>query len=389
MTERHQKTSQFLHESPKNSHTPFRIFLPGLTGGGRFITADRDLLHTKFRQDIFVPSSLISREGNRRGEGIKKHFQHLAQEILDKANGQDLDFIAHSSGGHEVIDLLQEIFAHQDSAKLKGRHVRINFISTPGLTGKGVKSALEILLALKEMGGHVDQFEQHMTFPLPESYYVQYPQQNLQNQQIETIFVDSENLRRTRRDIFLHDLFPKLLPEKDQQEYLRDQLATIDSQIVQHIAGGLRIDSLVKDRATLLAPYIQDLFHGKQIDTVIHEKYITEYRETPDNLAHLPRFYINNLLYIARIGRNIVRGMGKSLSDLYTRAQKKGIDLKITFTLLERDLITPLEKVDALKQEVVSTRIIDAVEGFYFAQQLAHSTVGYDPSLLVTLFEKL
>lgn len=377
-----QEARLLLVESLRNQQTPYRVFIPGLTGGGRLITAIRDSLHTMYGEDVYVPSSILSREGHRRGEGLRGRYQRLAGEIAGRAQGRDIDFTVHSSGGHEAIDLLTTMLDQQDTSQF-GKHIRINFLSTPGFMRRGIGNAFGTLQNLEEMGHQVALLEQHMTYPLPEAYYMAHPQQNPQLPQLKTVFTDSEQLRSERRERFRERWLPRLMEDNRGRKRTEELLDAVDSQIARNLAGGLAVDTLLARRASILAPLIQNLFHGKHIDESTHDHYLREYQETVDALAPVSHVYVNALLYTARMGKRIIaRGMDKAVADVVEKAQAKGVDVSIEFSFLERDSIVPFEKINAFMDGVSASAIGDAVDGWHFVQQYAHSTVGYDPDLL-------
>lgn len=371
---------------------PFRVFLPGATGGGKGITSIRDHLHEKYGEDVFIPSSISSRESVKKGENIDSHYTALAQEIFNRSNGRNVEIIAHSFGGFEVVDILNKFFALDNSHVLK-RDISLNFISVPGFTSKGLETVADLVKALhvfevspqKKFEALAAFLEQHMVYPLPEEYY-QGSQTAISKNPLRIIFEDSKEKREERRKTFLTDWLPRLQPDENNRTQLVEKLTAIDQEITGIQKDDVRINQLLGERAKELESSLQDIFHGKHIVDEKHRVMLEKYKEIAGDLTAPLPFYINSLLYLNRVGSYVKKGMGKVVEELIDTARTKNINMKIQFTLLERDTILPLMKVDTLSNMVSSGLVGVALEGINFAQQYAHASVGYYSEILSELF---
>ena len=75
---------------------PFFVFFPGFTGGGRELTALRQI------SDLFVPSSISTKKAFKHKEtSVHDHLQNLANEIAQNAGDRELFLLGHSLEGRD------------------------------------------------------------------------------------------------------------------------------------------------------------------------------------------------------------------------------------------------------------------------------------------------
>lgn len=351
------------------------VFLPGLTGGGKYLTALRQT------PDLFVPSSISTKPALKKGEkSTKEHYENLVREIIQTTGDKELYLLGHSLGGFEAIDILNILI---DNPDFKNKKVNLVFISTPGFTDKGIRGFIEFGKRFRQINKKVALNEQHTTYPLPEKFYETAPQ-DIQDANIspKVAFKDSPEEREQRRYFFKDALKPQIIPKGKTKEQIITELNNIDKQISGEIESKKTLEDLLRERAMLLHPVIEALFAGKQIDDEIHQKALELYQELPENLASSLRHYISTLLYLARAGKHIAEGTGKQLQRVLEKAKSNDVDVNISFILLERDEMIKIDDIAQIKQNFkqgVGIQEIDKTVSFLLMEQLAHSSIGYYP----------
>lgn len=374
----------------------FRVFLPGLTGGGTYNTSLRESLHSAFGEDVYVPSSISTRESlNKDAAGIEAHYRQVAHEIGVRAGNKKIEFVAHSLGGYEFIDLAKAL-CQQDT--WQGKDIAINFLSTRGFGERGFKSLTKIFKNLKDMLTHVAGAEQHTAFPLPEVYYQRHVINS--SEQTRVLYKDTPEKRMERRRRF-HQNLERIVPDVKVREALIQRIAEIDKTIeskitsstdpegvLRAVVAGKNVAELLLDRAKLLHEPIQALFHGKHIDPELHEYYQRLYSEQTENLVSPLKYYTTFLLYMARAGRYIHGGMDKKLKEVVIEAKKSDINVRVLFTLLEQDKMITTDDIPTIKNGFSDPSLQNTLEGFAFVEQLAHSGVGYEVNVPPKLFSQ-
>lgn len=257
------------------------------------------------------------------------------------------------------------------------------FIATPGFTDKGIKGFIEFGGRFRRINERVSLNEQHVAYPLPEKFY-ETASLEIQNANISTkvAFKDSPEEREKRRNSFIDALNSQIIPQGKTQEQIISELDKIDKQISGEIKLETTLEDLLRERATLLHPFIEAFFGGKQIDDETHQKALEQYQELPENLASSLTYYTSALLYLARAGKHIAEGTSKQLHKVLKKAKNNGINIKTSFVLLERDEMIKIDDIAQIKQNIeqgLEIQEIDTIVSFLLMEQLAHSSIAYYP----------
>lgn len=374
------KFNEHLPQAERPIGDTFKVFLPGVTGGGKNITAIRDYLHSLYGENVVVPPSISNEFSLKKGEDIKSHFANLASEISTKAGNKPIHIVAHSLGGFESLDLVNALLNDDDWS---GKEVLITFMSTPGFRKYGINEEenmerISRLLNQKE----VAMLEQHTAFPLPEKYYKKHPSFNPNSDEVKTIFIDNEESRNARRNWFKEQL-KSLVKDDLQRSNIIASLSHLDKQIGEAIELNLPQEELLVKRSEILNPFIQALFRGEHIDEQTHQKFLTRYGETLGNLAPKITRSLALLNYGLQSVSLVFSGMEKALLNLINQAEIKRKSIKIEFAFVERDVIIKKEEINDLRKEVMRIALGNYLTGMYYSGQLAHSSTGYRPDILL------
>lgn len=352
---------------------PFKVFLPGASGGGRGLTALRD-----FFSDAFVPSSVSSREGFRKGENLSVRYKNIASHIAENAGVNDVAIAVHSMGGWEFPYVVQALLENDG---WKGKKIDVSFVSPVAYGGKGIREVLDVVHNIKVVDAEFAVLEQHMAYPLPEVVYTNSPE-SLELDGAEKIFVDSPQERAQRRQAFLSWL-PAIVPDAQERELVLHSLEDLDQKLIATTEDEAASVEIVEQRGVLLKPLIQKLFEGKHILKEVHEAYLKKYNEAEEYLAPLRQQQLNYALFLVKVGSTVaLQGLEEQLAGVLNKAKEKGKEVRVNFVLLENDRMVPLAKIDAIKEKMSAAGISDAIEGFSLAEGMAHSTIGYYPDPL-------
>lgn len=349
-----------------------------MQGGGTGLTAIRSALETAFG-DAYIPSSSSSREGFKKDEDAHSHYKNTAHIIAEKADTRDIILGAHSLGVLESVSVMQELL-HDDS--WKGKKINLRLISPIGFGEHGLTNIWETYQNSRALS-NFGFFEQHMAYPLPESYYEANPSVEMP-EDMPAIFKDSPQARAVRRDAFAGAL-TTLIPSEDERTAFENSLKTLDQSVMDAIAGNMSCDDLLQARSNFLTPYIQKLFEGKHLPAELHEKYRREYGELEDYLMPVKEQWLNMIRFGAEAGGYFYKGLDNVLSQVLQKAKSKGKEITFGFVMQEKDVMVPLASVDAIREGVNVHDLADAFEGFQILEQHAHSSLGYHPDALVSV----
>jgi hypothetical protein len=366
-----------------NLQPSFNVFLPGGTAGGEYITPIRDYLHTNFGDQVFVPSSISHYASLKKGESLETHYENLGHEIGLRAKDKNIHIIAHSLGGLESLDILKNLLKE---TSWSGKEIKITFMAGFGFVSEDITGIIETADRLYQIVTNVTVAEQHTAYPLPEKYYEVNPPKSPTSDKAVTIFTDTPEQRAERRSWFETQL-TILTPEiKDK---ILKKLSEIDITLVKAMdtEDSRLFGEIMSQRAEILAPFIQSLFKGENIPKDLHNKYLNLYKETTDNLAPGIQYYLSLLMYLNRVIDYVKGGVNTVLKEIIETAKVRKVDIKIEFAQLERDYLFQSSDVDRIKKDMDSKGIASTLSGFYFLQQLAHSSIGYWPEALGKVFE--
>lgn len=355
--------------SEKFTRPPFRVVMPGMFGEGKTISA----LRQQFGHDAFVFPSISGLRTIRSGtKDLNSHYRSMAQEILLQANGRNIWMDGHSLGGDEIIKLGRKITEIQQG---EGTNIHLNFISVPGIGERGLGALANLFLNYGYINKHVTAYEQHVAYPLPESYYDRNPSQEMEERVgVQTVFRDSPEERERRRETFRVQL-RALVPDDAARKQLVERLDMLDRQIDANSKVNAPITTLLEERQKLLHDPIQGLFHGKHIPDGVHEQFEREYRETKDAVTFSARMFAQALLGFAR---RVVTGIDKEVKSLQKLAKSRGYTVTVSLTYVERDIVVPLGEIPKALVNL-SDDEIDSLPAVFYLQQLAHSSIGYVP----------
>lgn len=359
----------------KFTRPPFRVVMPGMFGEGKTISA----LRQQFGHDAFVFPSISGLRTIRSGtKDLNSHYRSMAQKILLQADGRNIWMDGHSLGGDEIIKLGREIVAIQQG---EGTNIHLNFISVPGIGERGLGALVNLFRNYGYINRHVTASEQHVAYPLPESYYDRNPSQEMEERVgAQTVFRDSPEERERRRETFRVQL-RALVPDDSVRKELIERLNMLDGQIDTNSKVNAPITTLLEERQKLLHDPIQGLFHGKHIPDGVHEQFEREYRETKDAVTFSSRIFTQALLGFAR---RVVTGIDRDIKRLQKLAKSRGYTVTVSLTYVERDIVVPLgEFPKALAN--LSGDEIDLLPAVFYLQQLAHSSIGYMPDKFVNI----
>jgi len=366
-----------------NLYPPFKVFFPGGTGGGEYLTAIRDYLHTNYGDQVFVPSSISHKNSLKRGENLEIHYKNLGHEIEVRAKDRNIHIVAHSLGGFESIDVIKNLLRETE---WNGKEIKLTFIAGLGFIGEGISGIVETADRLIQMAENVTGAEQHTAYPLPEEYYSVYPPKSPSSNKATTIFTDSPEQRVERRSWFKSQL-DLLAP--DTKDKILKNLDEIDKTLVKAINtnNSQLLGKTMSQREEILAPIIQLLFKGINVPKKLHEKYIDLYKETANNLASGIQYYISLLTCLSRAIDNVKDGVSNVLKEVVEAAKVRNVNIKIEFALLERDYLIQIGDIDTIKKDFDTKDIASALGVVNFFQQLAHSSLGYRSEALGKVFK--
>lgn len=362
----------------------FKVYIPGITGGGKNITAIREYLHGRYGDNVYIPSSISHETGLKKGEkNSDEHYKNLVTEVTKRADKKDITVVAHSLGGFEVIDLLYALLA---SNEWQGYTVTINFLAAPGFGAEGMNNLIETGKRFHRLNQNVALSEQHIAYPLPEECYTRSTLTE-EEEKATVLFHDTVKERTQRRNNFLNQWLEKIVPDAQKRGDVITKLHNIDHEILEKSISNQSIDILLHERAKVLNPLIQTLFRGEHIDEAVHQQFMKKYEELTENLAPAFNHYLNYTLYLARAGNYIFSGMEEKISEIAKEAQQKNKKVKIAFTIPGRDSMTKVFDIDLIEQTMQTKEIKDIFEGFYLLEQYGHSSIGYYPEILNKVFE--
>jgi hypothetical protein len=328
-------------ELPVNPEKPltddYVAYFPGVTGGGKIMTAIRDHIHTtRGYENAYVAPSSSSPAAFKIGErSIFRHYRNLAREIAARAGNRKLSFQAHS-----MADALEVLNLMIDKDMLKTDEVDINFISPYGFGGEGLPNLINFARNTFKLQSKVALLEQHTAYPLPEQFYENKPAFPVP-EGTKAVRVDTPQDRQDRRVRF-GQWMRAMVPDETARTAVMSRLHTIDEELLQ-AATEEQSEEAMEARTEVLRPIIQQLFRGEHIDDATHAKYLTMYRELTHTLAPTSIYYVNAALFFARAGRFMYRGMESVLADTIHKAEAKGKHITFAFTMLEHDTMVKPE----------------------------------------------
>ncbi|MCR4329180.1 MAG: hypothetical protein NUV65_01385 [Candidatus Roizmanbacteria bacterium] len=364
-------------------YEPYRVFLPGFSGGGRSLTAIRSHLHTEFGNNVFVPSSISTNVSVKAGEvDLTDHSRVLGHTIATGAHNTNIHIVAHSLGSVENALILDALL---DDPDWSGKEIKLTFMAGLGFAENGMSGISQTAYRVFEMVNNVTAVEQHMAYPLPEAYYSVNPPEDPEDSEIETIFTDSPEQRFQRRAWFEKQLE---IMEPDMKDDILTNLANIDGMIAMAITenNDEELNDALSQREKILKSLIQLFFDEKNISEELHGKYRDLYGETKDNLATTIQYYTAALAFFARTASIVNEGMYTKLRELIEKAEARGVDIKIDFALLERDFIVQESDILMIREGFEEAGISDNLGQFSFLQQYAHASIAYMPDVLGKIF---
>lgn len=352
-------------------HKPFFVYIPGLTGGGKNLTILRGI------PDLFVPSSVSTNESLKAEEKtVKEHHQNLANEIAEKAGEKDLCLIGHSLGGVEMMDVFDALL---DNDKFKSKKINMTFIATPGFTARGVGGLKDFYKRMRAFSTKYPSQEQHVVFPLPESYYEKQPEVT---NTLQKVFEDTPDKRRSRRKSFAESLNSRTLPAGETKEEIIQKLDQLDREIGGAEKSGRSIEKLMTERVEILLPILENFYHGALSDDEAHHTTMTQYHELTNQIASKLRYLPNAMLYYAKTGQILYEGTSKILAKVMAKAKEKGVDVKLSFVLMERDEMIKQSDINTV-QHNLQAEDAGLLASFFLMEQIAHSSIGYYPEPLM------
>lgn len=368
---------QIFDNRPENSSGgSFFAFLPGFSGGGRSLSALRQI------EDLYVPSSISTRQAMKTGErSLTDHHNNLAREIIDLSQGKDIAMFVHSMGGFEAIDVVKALL---NCSEAKGRNIRLIFIATPGFTEKGFKSIKSFFRRFLDMNKNVTFYEQHVAYPLPENYY---PAVSTNQSDLEIVFRDDSNKRTERRQRFVESL-ERTIPDAFIREKTLKDLQAIDQEMAKSDLSEVEFNELMNKRVKLLHPFIQSLFRGEQIDRQTHQKFLKTYKELTQDLSNLSTNVFSALCYLGRMTGRMYQGIQRPLAEVVKLAKKKDVNLRFGLSVLEKDTIVRKEDLPAIQKGIDLNNLSDSLDGLFFLEQLSHSSLAYYPDPLKELMQR-
>lgn len=360
----------------------FKVFFPGMTGGGRYLTAIRqEIDNIAGEGNALVVSSISSKEGLRKGESSKARYCNQAATITERAQGRNLNWIAHSLGIWESVNTLNELL---DNTSWDGKEIKMHFVSPIGFGQEDLRAIVEVARGIRALTSSVSGVEQHMAYPGPESYYASLPPTQFQ-EDVDVLFRDSPEDRATRRASF-RDGLQYIIPNQQERSSFLTAIDDIDGRIANALERSEPIEELLIARKELLAPYIQAMFRGEHIPEEIHQKYLARYQELEEYLEVPLWQQANFLLFLAQGVGYLHHGMDKVLANIINKAREKGKKITFDFILQEKDAMVPITKIDLLKEGVTAHQLAEAFRGFGVTGDHGHSTFGYFTKSIASIY---
>lgn len=350
----------------------FKVFYPGMTGGGRYLTAIRQEVDTIAGEgNALVVSSISSREGLRKGESSKTRSCNQAATIAEMAQGRNLNWIAHSLGILETVNTLDELISN---TSWNGKEIKLHLVSPIGFGQEGLGAILDVGRGLSELNATVAGVEQHIVYPGPESYYQSLPETTSPDD-VDVLFKDSPEDRAERRASFREGL-RYILPDEQKRATFLTEIDGIDSRISDTLLQNQPVDELLAKRKELLAPYVQAMFRGEHLPAELHDKYLTQHHELEEYLEVPFWQQANFYLFMAQGIGNIYQGMDRVLANIINKAREKGIEITFDFIIQEKDAMVPMGKIDVLRDGVSAHQLSEAFGGFGGLKDHGHSSFG-------------
>lgn len=362
-----------------HAEKPFIVFAPGIYAEGDQLTWLRENLgKINGAENNLVLSSVISKTGIKKGENLRRHYDNIASTIVERAGEKDVNFISHSLGVVETMDVVSALL---ENPNWKGKNIAVRFVSPIGFGRKGFGNITEVFGNSLKLKLKSDPFEQHVVYPLPEECYGEISPKSYP-EDIKILFEDTSEKRAQRRETFKENL-AKMVPDLNERGVYMAILQEIDRRILESLKDSNQsTEDIVVKRARLLQPFILDFFHGKHMPDELHQKYRREERESKEDLAVWWKQRALRLYYATRIAISLYAGMDKKLEKVFGKAKQKKVGFRFDFVFSENDLMVPVDKIEPVMASVAARDVSAMLEGAFILENCAHSSLALFPQVL-------
>lgn len=368
----------------KNS---FQVYLPGVTGGGPWLTGLRQFYEDNFgRDNVRVLPSLSTPFALQKGEDAEKHYQNEAEIIARLAGERTIHLTGHSLGGNEAELLVKALL---EKWHPKGQKLEMVFYAVPGFAGeKEAAGTIAFFLRFNQLLDKASLLEQHVAYPLPEDLQRVYKPLNLFPKGIDKAFSDTPQEREGRRNRFSKIWLPELAKQTGlhQDQLLRD-LEDTETRLRNGLDDPKQIAQLLRERGKLLSIAIEGIFRGAHIERDIQMKHLSEYHELKDQIVDSLSHTVHGLpVLAAKTQKDLFQGFDASIQRIVQRCERAGVTPLIYPGFFENDVIARTTDLPRMLQRLTKRGLGDNLGGVFGVDTFAHSSLAYEQTPLKTQF---